>query len=184
MGRGRSIFWAVVYFTDLSMCAKFQGLSQRLHFFTHSWPPALTSAMPYLLEPKSLSLTLCGVLWTLPHVSSVTQESSTMAWLKSALTVIRRARRSIKLWSAGTVLRMLIMRYKLQEDFLRLLICYDMLIYMIWPQKSQYIRNGLTDLYEIWYAGAKWVSLPHRRLKHSNFTNPRWRTAAILRTVK
>ena len=131
MGRGRSIFWAVVYFTDLSMCAKFQGLSQRLHLFTHSWPPALTSAMPYLLEPQSLSLTLCGVLWTLPHVSSVTQESSTMAWLKSALTVIRRARRSIKLWSAGTVLRMLIMRYKLQKDFLRLLICYDMLIYMM-----------------------------------------------------
>ena len=24
--------------------------------------------------------------------------------------------------------------------------------------KSQYIRNGLTDLYEIWYASAKWVS--------------------------
>ena len=25
-------------------------------------------------------------------------------------------------------------------------------------QKSQYIRSGLTDLYEIWYADAKWVS--------------------------
>jgi len=25
-------------------------------------------------------------------------------------------------------------------------------------QKSQYLCNGLTDLYEIWYAGAKWVS--------------------------
>ena len=25
-------------------------------------------------------------------------------------------------------------------------------------QKSQYLRNGLTDLYEIWYADAKWVS--------------------------
>jgi len=25
-------------------------------------------------------------------------------------------------------------------------------------KKSRYIRNGLTDLYEIWYAGAKWVS--------------------------
>ena len=27
MGRGRSIFWAVVYFMDLSICAKFQGHS-------------------------------------------------------------------------------------------------------------------------------------------------------------
>ena len=25
-------------------------------------------------------------------------------------------------------------------------------------QKLPYLRNGLTDLYEIWYAGAKWVS--------------------------
>jgi len=57
-------------------------LSQRLHLFTNSWPPALTSAMPYMPEPRSLSLTLCSMLWTLPHVSSVTQESSTMAWLK------------------------------------------------------------------------------------------------------
>jgi len=40
------------------------------------------------------------------------------------------------------------------------------------------------DLYEIWYAGAKWVSQPLRQLKISNFTNPRWRTAAILKTVK
>jgi len=24
--------------------------------------------------------------------------------------------------------------------------------------KSRYIRNGLTDLYEMWFAGAKWVS--------------------------
>ena len=27
MGRGRSIFWAEVYFMDLSICAKFQGHS-------------------------------------------------------------------------------------------------------------------------------------------------------------
>ena len=27
MGHGRSIFWAVVYFMDLSICAKFQGHS-------------------------------------------------------------------------------------------------------------------------------------------------------------
>jgi len=25
-------------------------------------------------------------------------------------------------------------------------------------QKLRYLRNGLTDLYEIWYDGAKWVS--------------------------
>jgi len=25
-------------------------------------------------------------------------------------------------------------------------------------QKSRYLRNGLTDRYEIWYADAKWVS--------------------------
>jgi len=27
-------------------------------------------------------------------------------------------------------------------------------------QKSRYLRNGLTDLYESWYADAKWVSKP------------------------
>jgi len=43
-------------------------------------------------------------------------------------------------------------------------------------QKSRYLRNGLTDLYEILYADAK--------CKISNLTNPRWRTAAILKTVK
>ena len=43
--------------------------------------------------------------------------------------------------------------------------------------------NGLTDLYEIWYADAKWVSYPPWPLTNLNFTNPRWRTAAILRTV-
>ena len=40
-------------------------LSQRLHLFTHSWPPALTSAMPYLPGPRSLLLTLCSMLWML-----------------------------------------------------------------------------------------------------------------------
>jgi len=25
-------------------------------------------------------------------------------------------------------------------------------------QKSRYLRSGLTDLYEIWYTDAKWVS--------------------------
>ena len=51
-------------------------------------------------------------------------------------------------------------------------------------QKSRYLRNGLTDLYDIWYADAKWDSKPPWPLKNLNFTNPRWRTAAILRTVK
>jgi len=36
-------------------------------------------------------------------------------------------------------------------------------------QKSQYIRNGLTDLYEIWYADAKWVSYPPWPLKKFEF---------------
>jgi len=27
-------------------------------------------------------------------------------------------------------------------------------------QKLQYFCNGLTDLFDIWYYGAKWVSLP------------------------
>jgi len=35
-------------------------------------------------------------------------------------------------------------------------------------------RNGLMDLYEIWYSDAKWV----------NFKNRRWRTAGILKTIK
>ena len=51
-------------------------------------------------------------------------------------------------------------------------------------RKSRYLRSGLTDLYEIWYADAKRVSKTLRPLKISNFTNPRWRTAAILKTVK
>jgi len=45
------------------------------------------------------------------------------------------------------------------------------------------LRNGLTDPYEIWYADAKWFSHPLQSLKYLNFTRPRWRTAAILKTV-
>jgi len=30
--------------------------------------------------------------------------------------------------------------------------------YLEKSQKSRYLRNGLTDLYEIWYADAEWVS--------------------------
>ena len=36
-------------------------------------------------------------------------------------------------------------------------------------QKSQCLRNGLTDLYEIWYADAKWVSQLPRLLKKFEF---------------
>jgi len=50
-------------------------------------------------------------------------------------------------------------------------------------QKLRYIRNGLTDLYEIWYADAKWVCHPLQSLKYLKFTNPKWRSAAILKTV-
>ena len=51
-------------------------------------------------------------------------------------------------------------------------------------QKSRYLRNGLTGLYEIWYASAKWVCWPLQLLNNLNFTDPRWRTAAILKTIK
>ena len=34
MGRGRSIFWAAVYFMDLSICAKFQGRSSRASYLS------------------------------------------------------------------------------------------------------------------------------------------------------
>jgi len=37
---------------------------------------------------------------------------------------------------------------------------------------------------QIWYPDAKWTSLPLRPSKKLTFTNPRWRTAAILKTVK
>jgi len=33
-------------------------------------------------------------------------------------------------------------------------------------QISRYISNGLTDLYEIWYGDAKWVSQPLGPLKN------------------
>ena len=63
--------------------------------------------------------------------------------------------------------------------------------YLKWRQppswkshKLRYLRNGLTDRYEILYADAKRVSYPIRSLKNLNFTNPRWRTAAILKTMK
>ena len=67
--------WAISYLTNTVLPSDDHlTVSQRLHLFTHSWPPALTSAMPYLREPQSLLLTLCRVLWTLQHMSSVTKE--------------------------------------------------------------------------------------------------------------
>ena len=60
--------------------------TQRLHLLMHSWPPEWISAMPYLSQPWSRSPTLCSVLWTLLHASSVKQESSTTAWLRSCIT--------------------------------------------------------------------------------------------------
>ena len=53
---------------------------------THSWPPEWTSATPRCPEPRSRPLTPCSVLWTLPHASSVKQDSSTTAWLRSCMT--------------------------------------------------------------------------------------------------
>jgi len=34
MGHGRSIFWAIVYFMDLSICAKFQGHSSMASYLS------------------------------------------------------------------------------------------------------------------------------------------------------
>jgi len=34
MGRGRAIFWAIVYFMDLSFCAKFQGCSSTASYLS------------------------------------------------------------------------------------------------------------------------------------------------------
>jgi len=34
MGRGKSIYWAIVYFIDLSTCAKFQGHSSTVSYLS------------------------------------------------------------------------------------------------------------------------------------------------------
>jgi len=36
-------------------------------------------------------------------------------------------------------------------------------------QKSRYLRNGLTDLYEIWYADAKMDALTSKAVKKIEF---------------
>jgi len=51
----------------------------------------------------------------------------------------------------------------------------------IWKNQKSAIRNGSTDLREIWHGDAHWASEPDRKLKFSTFKNPRWRTAAILK---
>ena len=51
-------------------------------------------------------------------------------------------------------------------------------------QKSRYLRNGLTNLYEIWYRMVVQNGSQRLRQLKMNFKNPRWRTAAILKTVK
>ena len=53
------------------------------------------------------------------------------------------------------------------------------------PTCAQQIQDGsFTDLYEIWYGDAVWVSQLFRQFTSLNFKNPRWLTAAILKTVK
>ena len=43
-------------------------------------------------------------------------------------------------------------------------------------ENRPYLRNGLTDLREVWHADAYWASEPDRKLKFPTFKNPRWRT--------
>jgi len=51
------------------------------------------------------------------------------------------------------------------------------------PLKFRIFENPrLNDLYKIWCAYAKWAFYP--TIKKLYFINPRWRTAAILKTVK
>jgi len=51
-------------------------------------------------------------------------------------------------------------------------------------QKSRYLRNRLTDVYEIWYADARWSPAPDVKFKFLIFDNLMWRTAATLRIEK
>ena len=47
-----------------------------------------------------------------------------------------------------------------------------------------YLRNGSTDLREIWHDDALWPSEGYGQLKFQTFENPRWRTDAILKNGK
>jgi len=51
-------------------------------------------------------------------------------------------------------------------------------------KKSRYHSNGLIDLREIWHDYAKMGLLAVQTVKNLNFQNPRWRTAAGMKTVK
>ena len=47
-------------------------------------------------------------------------------------------------------------------------------------ENRPYLRNGLTDLREIWYDDAHWTSERDRKFKFPTFfDNPRWRTFQI-----
>ena len=61
------------------------------------------------------------------------------------------------------------------SDYWRNVACHD---------NRPYLRNGLTDLREIWHDDAFLASEPDRKLKFSTFKNPRWRTAAISKNGK
>ena len=43
-------------------------------------------------------------------------------------------------------------------------------------ENRPYLRNGSTDLHEIWHGDAYWASEPDLKLKFSTFENPRWRS--------
>jgi len=47
-------------------------------------------------------------------------------------------------------------------------------------EKRPYLRNGSTDLREIWHDDAYWASERDRKLKFPTFRNPIWRTLYVL----
>ena len=51
-------------------------------------------------------------------------------------------------------------------------------------ENRPYLRNGSTNLREIWHDDAYWASELDRKLKFATFKNPRWRTATILKNEK
>ena len=51
-------------------------------------------------------------------------------------------------------------------------------------ENRPYLRNGSTNLHEIWRDDTYWASELERNLKFPTFKNRRWRTAAILNNEK